>query len=152
MLRVHTDEQMQKTFAILKDWEQRLQNEALVAHCVGLHYMNDDPKAVDVVFTTDVSSELLRKVNTLLDQLYGMLINNGLISQKSLHKQRLLNTLNTAEIKLHATLLNSKWWPDGGTMDVRDCLHKFQDFDFGEKPLDTLNLIELRTSQVVPRP
>lgn len=142
---------MQRAIAIANEWEAELRKEDLVAHCVGLHYMNDDPREVDVVFTTDTSADLLRKLNTKLDHLYGTLMDNRLITQASLHKQRLLSTERTAEIKLHATVLNSKWWPDGGSMDCRELLKKFQNYEFGRIPLSTVNIIELRTSQVVSR-
>lgn len=144
MLRLHTEAQKESLETIMKDMQVQLQQEALAAHCVGLHYMNDDPKAVNVLFTTDTNADLLRKLNTLLDRFYAMLKNKDLLSSNSLHKQRLLSTQGSADIKLHATLLNSKWWPDGGTMDVRDCIQKFQDYDFGEIPLESIILVEMR--------
>lgn len=141
MLRIHSDEQMQRVMAIATEWENELKKDDLVAHCVGLHYMNDDPREVDVVFTTDTSDELLRKINTKLDHLYRVLMDNRLITQASLHKQRLLSTERTAEIKLHATVLNSKWWPEGGTMDCRELLKKFRNYEFGRIPLNAVNIV-----------
>merc|ERR1712139_316252 len=80
------------------------------AHLEDLHILTDDPSSVGVVHTTDRSRTLQHRINGIADSLFAVLKNHGLVSNQNLHHQRLLATDGeTAEIKLHATLMNTKY-------------------------------------------
>merc|ERR1712150_317593 len=76
----------------------------------GLHIMNDDPSNVGVVFTTDRSHALQNRMNSMADMIFGSLKSRNLVSSQSLMSQRLLSSDGQhAEVKLHATLMNTKY-------------------------------------------
>merc|ERR1712084_116992 len=76
----------------------------------GLHIMTDDPSNVSLVFTTDRSTALQHRMNNTSDMIFDLLRARGLVSQASLMSQRLLSSDGQhAEVKLHATLMNTKY-------------------------------------------
>merc|ERR1712151_1096879 len=80
------------------------------AHLKGLHIMGDDPSNVSLVFTTDRSTALQHRMNNTSDMIFDLPRARGLVSQASLMSQRLLSSDGQhAEVKLHATLMNTKY-------------------------------------------
>uniref|UniRef100_A0A0G4GB55 K Homology domain-containing protein n=1 Tax=Chromera velia CCMP2878 TaxID=1169474 RepID=A0A0G4GB55_9ALVE len=115
MLRLHSDDEIRRAVSALKQASpaiyDALNTQTLLVRLKGLHYMNDDPSAVDVVFTTDAdtASGVAEKVNRVAGVIYKELREAGLLSERSLHRQRLLSTQGVAKVKLHATLMNTKY-------------------------------------------
>merc|ERR1712216_361496 len=76
----------------------------------GLHIMTDDPTSVGVVFTTDRSHQLQNRMNSLSDMIFDILKARKLVTEQNLMSQRLLSSDGAhAEVKLHATLMNTKY-------------------------------------------
>lgn len=110
----------------------------------GLAYMNDDPSSVDVLYAK-VASEPLQRI---ADQLMEKFIAKGLVQRQ--HDR----------VKLHATLINSKFAQhstgDEGSddrkhhrnqrfqhrdrFDATEILRKFADFDFGVQKITEIHL------------
>merc|ERR1719428_762472 len=85
-------------------------NIPMEAHLEDLHILTDDPSSVGVVHTTDRSRQLQHRINGIGDSLFAVLKSHGIVTNQNLHHQRLLATDGeTAEIKLHATLMNTKY-------------------------------------------
>lgn len=103
-------------------------------HCDvrGLEVMNDDPSAVDVLYAKISSNQLQQ----LAEQLVEHLVAFNLAEQST----------SRANIKLHVTLLNSKFALDHMTsssrqsFDVSELLQRFGDFDFGHVTVDRVLL------------
>jgi len=117
----------------------------LIARLKGLHIMTDDPGSVGVVFTTDRAHALQNRLNNLADMIFDVLKARNLISSQNLMAQRLLSSDgNHAEVKLHATLMNTKYsknWRENGsrgereTFDASVLMERFGHVDFGEVQL-----------------
>ena len=76
----------------------------------GLYIMNDDPKSVNVIYTTDTNPKISETVNRICDIFFEEFRQAGIITNKDLHRQRALDTSGvSADIKLHCTLLNTKY-------------------------------------------
>ena len=72
--------------------------------------MNDDPKSVNVIYTTDTNPKISETVNRICDIFFEEFRQAGVINNKELHKQRALDTSGvSADVKLHCTLLNTKY-------------------------------------------
>jgi len=129
-------------------------NIPMEAHLEDLHILTDDPSSVGVVHTTDRSRQLQHRINGIGDSLFAVLKSHGLVTNQNLHHQRLLATDGeTAEIKLHATLMNTKYqkgpydWQNQGdgrnersTFDASLLMERFGRTDFGTTPLKELQL------------
>merc|ERR1712060_729932 len=124
------------------------------AQLKGLHIMTDDPSNVSLVFTTDRSTALQHRMNNTSDMIFDLLRARGLVSQASLMSQRLLSSDGQhAEVKLHATLMNTKYSRnrvDGRfeerrsaereTFDASPLMERFGQIDFGQVRLQELQL------------
>lgn len=123
------------------------------AHLEDLHILTDDPSSVSVVHTTDRSRTLGHRINGIGDSLFAVLKSHGLVTNQNLHHQRLLATDGeTAEIKLHATLMNTRYqkgpydWQNQGdgrenkAFDASYLMERFGRTDFGTSPLKELQL------------
>merc|ERR1719203_1319020 len=138
----------------LKDLSARISatadyNRAVSAHLKGLHIMTDDPTNVSLLFTTDRSHHLQHRMNNMADLIFDLLRARGLVSQSNLMAQRLLSSDGAhAEVKLHATLMNTKYSRSnrreegsrlqGGereTIDASVLMERFGQVDFGEVKL-----------------
>jgi len=75
---------------------------------VGLEYMNDDPQAVDVLYAK-VEGEGSEVVHRISEHIIQSFIEAGLLGQEEVARQRLLSDDGASNIKLHATLVNSKY-------------------------------------------
>merc|ERR1712003_566347 len=118
--------------------------------------MTDDPSNVSLVFTTDRSTALQHRMNNTSDMIFDLLRARGLVSQASLMSQRLLSSDGqNAEVKLHATLMNTKYskaqWReeapaqrgDRDTFDASALMERFGEVDFG-----AVNLREIQLSSL----
>eukprot|EP00913_Durusdinium_trenchii_P028980 g27172.t2 len=97
MLKLHSHAQVDEMKEALQDLSARLSATSdyarpVTANMKGLHIMTDDPTSVGVVYTTDRSSALQNRMNALL-------MSQRLLSSDGQH----------AEVKLHATLMNTKY-------------------------------------------
>merc|ERR1712107_644989 len=114
------------------------------AHLRGLHIMTDDPSSTIVVFTTDRSSQLQHRLNSLSDMIFQVLKAKNLVTAQNLMHQRLLSSdAQYAEVKLHATLMNTKYSKahfrdredarpgDRDTFDASVLMERFGGVDFG---------------------
>jgi len=156
MLKLHSHAQVEEMKEALKEVSSRLVSSAdfskpVAAAMKGLHIMTDDPTNVGVVFTTDRSHALQNRMNNMADMLFDILKARNLVSSQNLMAQRLLSSDGAhAEVKLHATLLNTKysktnWREDGArgdreTFDASVMMEKFGQVDFGEVQLRELQL------------
>jgi len=140
----------------LKMLSQRLAGTAefarpLSAGMRGLHIMTDDPANVGVVFTTDRAHSLQNRMNSVCQLIYDELKNRNLVSQQSLMSQRVLSSDGIhAEVKLHATLMNTKYsrsnWREDGSRGDRESfdagvlMERFGQVEFGDVPLREIQL------------
>lgn len=156
MLKLHSHAQVEEMKGVLKDLASRIAETAefakpLIASLRGLHIMTDDPTNVGVVFTTDRSHALQNRMNNVSQLIYDELNSRNLVSQQSLMSQRVLSSDGVhAEVKLHATLMNTKynksnWREDGSrgdreSFDASAMMERFGQVDFGEVPLREIQL------------
>mmetsp|Transcript_84853 Transcript_84853/g.235296 ORF Transcript_84853/g.235296 Transcript_84853/m.235296 type:complete len:372 (-) Transcript_84853:38-1153(-) len=156
MLKLHSHAQIEEMKTALKDLAERIAATAdfcrpVRASIKGLHIMTDDPSNVGLVFTTDRSHALQNRMNNIADIIFDLLKARNLVSAQSLMAQRLLSSDGAhAEVKLHATLMNTKysrtnWREDGSrgdreTFDASVLMERFAQVDFGEVQLQELQL------------
>merc|ERR1712151_702707 len=99
-----------------------------------------------VVFTTDRSSALYNRLNNVADLLFNILKDKNLVTTQGLITQRLLSSDGAhAEVKLHATLMNTKYSRSGRredgargereSIDASVLMERFGQVDFGEVQL-----------------
>lgn len=123
--------------------EPLLQNRPLRLHLYGIEYMNDDPAEVDVLYgkIKDLTVEPL--VQELADGIVKYFAKTGLMPRQF------------ESVKLHVTLMNSLFRRDDGdsdmskseiqrrtreSFDATSILKKFQDYDFGEITVESVDL------------
>lgn len=159
MLKLHSHAQVDEMKTALQDVSERISaapdfNRPLSARMKGVHIMTDDPSSVSVVFTTDRSHALQNRVNNLSDSIFELLKARGLLTQQNLVAQRLLSSDGAhAEVKLHATLVNTKYGRQGRredgsrfagnereTFDASGLMEKLGHVDFGEVPMKEIQL------------
>mmetsp|Transcript_15825 Transcript_15825/g.34874 ORF Transcript_15825/g.34874 Transcript_15825/m.34874 type:complete len:376 (-) Transcript_15825:62-1189(-) len=145
MLKLHTDAQMQSCVSALKEASaslgKALKGVPLTCSMHGLHIMNDDPREVDVVFTGDLkNSDLTLRTNAMADVVFDFLKKSSCVSEASLNKQRVLTTTGNAEVKLHCTLMNTKY-RRGQVHDHSDSANPRRRFQPRE-PFDASNLLK----------
>lgn len=154
MLKLHSHAQVEEMKEALHDFSARLASTAdykktLSASMKGLHIMTDDPSNVGVVFTTDRSHALQNRMNSTADLIFGILQARSLVSAQSLMSQRLLSSDgNHAEVKLHATLMNTKYSKVSGRGETREAnnfdasnlMERFGQVDFGTVRMEELQL------------
>ena len=96
----------------------------------GLEYMNDDPCAVNVLYgKVDDKTQLIQK---LCDRINAATNESGLTSEIK------------PNVKLHMTLMNTRYVPKGPAkqaLDARSILKEFKDFHFGCVQLSTIELL-----------
>ncbi|CAE7458477.1 HISN3 [Symbiodinium pilosum] len=115
MLKLHSHAQVDEMKEALKDLSARLSATSdyarpVLAHMKGLHIFTDDPTSVGVIFTTDRSRELQNRMNSMADSMFELFQARNLVSAQNLMSQRLLSSDGQhAEVKLHATLMNTKY-------------------------------------------
>eukprot|EP00929_Paragymnodinium_shiwhaense_P062243 TRINITY_DN31077_c0_g1_i1.p1 TRINITY_DN31077_c0_g1~~TRINITY_DN31077_c0_g1_i1.p1 ORF type:complete len:368 (-),score=110.80 TRINITY_DN31077_c0_g1_i1:73-1176(-) len=147
MLKLHSHAQVEEMKEALGVIAERLSStqefeRACTAHLRGLHIMTDDPSSTGVVFTTDRSNQLQHRMNSLSDMIFDVLKARNLISAQNLMHQRLLSSdAQHAEVKLHATLMNTKYskahWREQGrpgereTFDASVLMERYGGVDFG---------------------
>ncbi|CAD7933370.1 unnamed protein product [Amoebophrya sp. A120] len=135
-LKLHTKEKIEKVKQIIRelnasDWFPDAV-ERFRLDLKGLHYMNDEPGKVNVLYTepstgaggassasattsSSASSSHSQRppnpLNHLVDILFQILIKNDIVTKEYLMQQRLLDsTGKNADIKPHCTLLNTKFY------------------------------------------
>jgi len=156
MLKLHSHAQVEEMKEALKQLASRIAatadfNRPLLANLRGLHIMTDDPSNVGVVFTTDRSHALQNRMNNAADIIFDLLKERNLVSAQSLMSQRALSSDGAhAEVKLHATLMNTKYSKanrredgsrgDRETFDASVLMERFGQVDFGEVQLEELQL------------
>jgi len=156
MLKLHSHAQVDEMKQALEELSQKISSTADLSRPLhvglkGLHIMNDDPSNVGVVFTTDRSHALQNRMNSMADMIFGLLKSRTLVSSQSLMSQRVLSSDGEhAEVKLHATLMNTKyskhgWQADGSraereTFDASTLMERFGQVDFGEVQMRDIQL------------
>merc|ERR1719183_1983840 len=125
--------------------------QPMTANMKGLHILTDDPSNVGVVYTTDRSHALQNRVDSLANMIFDILRARNLVSQPSLMAQRVLSSDGqNAEVKLHATLMNTKYSKtnfreDGSrgqreTFDASVLMESFGQVDFGTVQMKEVQL------------
>lgn len=156
MLKLHSHAQIDEMKEALKEVATRITATAdykqpLTANMKGLHILTDDPREVGVVFTTDRSHALQNRVDSLANMIFDILRARNLVSQPSLMAQRVLSSDGqNAEVKLHATLMNTKYSKtnfreDGSrgqreTFDASVLMESFGQVDFGTVQMKEIQL------------
>lgn len=156
MLKLHSHAQVEEMKEALKDVATRVTalgdyNMPVYANLRGLHIMTDDPSNVGVIFTTDRSHSLQNRMDSLSNLIFDILKARGLVSQQNLVTQRVLTSDGSmAEVKLHATLMNTKYsksnWREDGTRGDRDTfdasvlMERFGQVDFGSVAMREIQL------------
>jgi len=156
MLKLHSHAQVEEMKAAMAELAVQLPTMAeysrpLHASLSGLHIMTDDPTNVGVVFTTDRSTALQHRMNSMADMIFAVLKQRSLVTHPNLMAQRLLSSDGQhSEVKLHATLMNTKYsrvdWRDGGSsgerknFDASSLLEKFGQVDFGTVAMKEIQL------------
>ncbi|CAD7958554.1 unnamed protein product [Amoebophrya sp. A25] len=114
MLKLHTEEQIQKVKQICVELSQ---DADFLQYCQGfrmrlrgLHYMNDDPRQVNVLYTEDIREETRNAVNRIAGVLFDALVRADVVTRDYLMQQRLLSSAGDPEIKIHCTLVNTKFY------------------------------------------
>merc|ERR1719436_2261634 len=146
MLKLHSHAQVEEMKDALKDLSAAIAATAdyqrpLAADLRGLHIMTDDPSNVGVVFTTDRSHALQHRLNSVADIVFDVLKARGLASQQNLMAQRVLSSDGAhSEVKIHATLMNTKYSKarreagprgDRETFDASAMIEYFAEVEFG---------------------
>lgn len=156
MLKLHSHAQIDEMKVALKEISSRITTqkeytESLEAHLKGLHILTDDPSNVGVVYTTDRSHALQNRMDSLANMIFDILRARNLVSQPSLVTQRVLSSDGEhAEVKLHATLMNTKYsktnYRDDGsrgqreTFDASVLMETFGQIDFGKVQMKEIQL------------
>lgn len=168
-LKLHSQNQIQKVQRILQelDRDERFKKQLgllrFEVKLKGLHYMNDDPGQVSVLHTTDPDPKVLRHVNNLAGALFELLVANDVVTRDYLQQQRLLSPTGLADVKLHCTLLNTRFYRQflasqagagehGGLeeeetkyVNARPLLAAFGgDFDFGHVEVREIHFSDMR--------
>jgi hypothetical protein len=156
MLRLHSHGQIDEMKEALKDVATRIAatqeyREVLSANLKGLHILTDDPREVGVLYTTDRSHALQNRMDSLANIIFDILRARNLVSQPGLMAQRVLSSDGDhAEVKLHATLMNTKYskanrYEDGSrgereTFDASVLMESFGQIDFGTVQMKDIQL------------
>jgi len=151
MLKLHSHALVEVAKEALEEFAAGLVSTAeyerpLVAHLRGLHIMTDDPSSVSLIFTTDRSNALQNRMNSMSDTLFAILKEKNVVAQQNLMSQRLLSSDGSnAEVKLHATLMNTKYSKafnrnERGTFDASAIMESFGHVDFGVVPMREIKL------------
>lgn len=157
MLKLHSHAQVNEMKQAMEEIAARVAaltdyDSPLTAQLKGLHILTDDPTSVSVVYTTDRSHALQNRIDSMANMIFDVLKARNLASAQNLMAQRLLSSDgNNAEIKLHATLMNTKYsktsWREEGaprsereTFDASALMERFGQVDFGAVPMRELQL------------
>lgn len=157
MLKLHSHAQIDEMKEALKEVASRITSLAdykqpLVAELKGLHILTDDPSNVSVVYTTDRSHALQNRMDSLANMIFDILRARNLVSQPSLMAQRVLSSDGDhAEVKLHATLMNTKYSKsrdrredgmrgDRETFDASVLMERFGQTSFGTVQMKEMQL------------
>ncbi|XP_061707289.1 activating signal cointegrator 1 complex subunit 1-like isoform X1 [Cydia pomonella] len=135
----------ERTFAskVLTDAKEKVVMPLLQGHLPlkirvkGLSYMNDDPKDINVLYA---NVEEFDSTSDVLQQLANEVV--AYFSREGLMKKEDWDPVN---VKLHVTLLNSKYRNDLGSsrresFDGSEILRKFGDYEFGVMELSEIHL------------
>lgn len=118
----------------------------------GIEVMNDDETNANIVVTCPLKSTKYEKINHLAGILMENLINAGLASWDQFHQQRCLaSDGSTIDIKLHATLLNTKYasinqafkTKRSQPIDFAQLVHDFKFLSFGNVNFKEVHLSSL---------
>jgi len=156
MLKLHSHAQIDEIKEALKEVASRTTvhpdyRQPMEANLRGLHILTDDPSNVGVVYTTDRSRDLQNRMDSLANMIFDILRARNLVSQPSLMAQRVLSSDGAhAEVKLHATLMNTKYSKtnrreDGSrgereTFDASVLMERFGQIDFGTVQMKEIQL------------
>lgn len=116
----------------------------------GIEVMNDDEANAAVVVTRPSRSEKYEKINLFSGVLMENLVKSGLASWDQFHEQRCLaSDGTTVDIKLHATLLNTKFGAKDQSIgakrsiDVSKLVRDFKFITFGKVTFKEVHLLSL---------
>ncbi|XP_071160134.1 activating signal cointegrator 1 complex subunit 1-like [Mytilus edulis] len=122
--------------------EPILKSEPLLIHLRGLEYMNDDPRAVDVMYAKIDTGENLDKLQMIVDRIVDKFTSAGIMTQEY------------DRVKLHVTIMNTLFRrdPTGApvqrqkgkvereSFDAYNLIKRFGNYDFGEYCIDKIHL------------
>ena len=109
----------------------------------GLYSMAEDSSKTRVVYSGAGSPSLTGAVNRLATVLFKCLVESEAATWERLRKGHSVGHGNVASVKLHATLINSKYAEKGEPLDARDLIDNFANFDFGTSELSEIRLCEI---------
>ena len=179
MLRLHSVAEIEKAKATLQSLEKDVASifagGGANCHFGGLHYMNDDPTQVHVLYlgmdpvgsvsatkapsslqampSTASSASSLPKVQSLVQLINKTFVREGFALDKDISRNE----------KIHATIMNTKWRRNRGTsggfggdqlvsdsariaFDATNVLHMFGGLSLGVHKLDRIELCSLKGS------
>jgi len=117
MLKLPTGDLVKRAAGVLRAATSdfvRGRREELRLRLMGLEYMNDDPSQVNILYgkvdEQDGGADLQRFACDLIQGL----VTAGILPEEELMKQRIRQPDGSLRVKLHATLLNSKFASDKG--------------------------------------
>jgi len=115
-----------------------LHGQPLKGELKGLDIMNDDPSSVKVLYSEVILHDESERLQMLVDALQTHFVESGLMNYEH----------NRESVKLHCTLINSKWKKDkdGPIIPFNATeLMQYSDINFGEVTLGTLDFNEMKT-------
>mmetsp|Transcript_34668 Transcript_34668/g.79064 ORF Transcript_34668/g.79064 Transcript_34668/m.79064 type:complete len:313 (-) Transcript_34668:152-1090(-) len=109
----------------------------------GLEYMNDDPSEVDVLFAR-VSPASENPLAKLCEALIKTFAASELLPESEVERQRLRRPDGSLGVKLHATVMSSKYRRNGGPQrqpfDASGILASYKDVPLGQADIPALHL------------
>lgn len=109
-----------------------------------LKSMQDDISETKVLYTGDFT-QCQESIHAICDLLYECLVDKGLVSRTQLANQRVLDSsMKKAQLKLHVTVVNTKYAKKDVKFDARDVLTEWgEKLDFGVAVCEEIRLCEL---------
>jgi len=124
---------------------------AMLMPLKGLYSMSDDSSKTKVVYTGSATPALAGVVNRLGDVLFKCLVEAEATTWDRLRKGYSLGHGNKADIKLHATLINSKYSGKSDFFDARELIDNFSNFNFGTSEISEVRLCEISSADTAIR-
>jgi activating signal cointegrator complex subunit 1 len=152
MLKLYSNHQLQLAKNVLSKHSEAIRaaasNGPLLVTLAGLEIMNDDPSAVDVVYAKAGPDESMRRLHAVATVVVNALESAELLSEDEIDRQRLRRSDGSVSVKVHATLLNSRYKNadknarSGAreTFDATSLLRDRKDVPLGSGPIEGIHL------------
>ena len=149
VLHLHTRQSIEAAIAALDKFKLLYDkpDAPMVMNLRGLYSMTEDSSKTRVVYTGAGSPSLTGAVNRLSSVLFKCLVEADAATWERLKKGRFVGPGNSATVKLHATLINSKYAERAEPLDARELIDNFANFDFGTSELSEIRLCEISGGQ-----